>query len=52
MKTFFGFRNGKLVTVVQTTDNAGYRSATDVDYTVEDPQEAERQIVEWIREKP
>lgn len=46
MKTYFGFKNGKLVTVVQTrADN--YEDAIDVDYTVENPNDAESQIARW-----
>lgn len=43
---FLGFRNGKLITVVESTvDN--FESAVDVDYTIDNPQDAEKQIAEW-----
>lgn len=47
--TFFGFRNGKLITVVQSTSEE-YDNAVDVDYSVANPQEAEKQIAEWKSE--
>lgn len=47
--TFFGFRNGKLVTVVQSTIE-DYTDATDLYMIVENPQDAEKQIAEWKRE--
>ena len=44
--TFLGFRNGKLITVVESTvDN--FESAVDVDYIIDNPQDAEKQIAEW-----
>lgn len=46
MGTFFGFRNGKLITVVLSTVE-GYEDAIDVDYVIEDPENAERQIEAW-----
>jgi hypothetical protein len=48
-KTFLGFRNGKLITVVESTiDN--FESAVDVDYIVANPQDAEKQITEWKKQ--
>lgn len=50
LTTFLGFRNGRLITVVESTvDN--FESAVDVDYVVTDPREVEKQIIEWRREK-
>lgn len=47
--TFLVFRNGKLITVVQSTvDN--YDSAIDGDYVIDNPQEAEKQITQWRSE--
>lgn len=47
--TFFVFRNGKVISIVQSTvDN--FESAIDGDYTVKDPQDAEKQIAQWKSE--
>lgn len=50
MKTFLVFRNGKLISVVQSTENDYESAINGADYVVEDPQEAEKQIAAW-REK-
>lgn len=42
---FLGFRNGKLITIVESTvDN--FESAVDVDYVITNPEDAENQIAE------
>lgn len=46
MNTYFGFKNGKIITVVQSTAE-NYNDAVDVDYYVSNPQDAEKQIKEW-----
>ena len=51
MNVFLGFRNGKLITVVQSLSDE-YDNAVDVDYTVKNPQDAEKQIVQWKSEHP
>ena len=44
--TYFGFRHGKLTTVVTSTmDN--YEDAVDCNYHIDDPQDAQKQIEEW-----
>ena len=45
---FFGFRNGKLITVVLSTQNE-YDDAVDCDYHIDEPQEAKKQVEEWLR---
>jgi len=48
--TYFGFRGGKLVTVIQSTmDNL--RDAMDCPHFVDNPQDAEKQIMEWKKGK-
>lgn len=47
--TFFVFRNGKLISVVQSTVDI-YESAIDGDYVIDNPQEAEKQIAQWKSE--
>ena len=43
---YFGFRHGKLVTIIQSTmDNV--EDALDCNYYIDDPQEPEKQIEEW-----
>lgn len=46
MNTYFGFKNRKLVTVVQTTEDC-FDCAIDMDYVISNPQDAEKQIAEW-----
>jgi hypothetical protein len=48
--TYFGFKNGKLVSVLQSVDNDA-KKALDCSYCITEPQELERQIDEWKREK-
>jgi len=43
---FLGFRNGKLITVVESTVQ-DFESAVDVDYVVTDPRDVLKQIAEW-----
>jgi hypothetical protein len=44
--TYFGFRHGKLTTVILSTmDNV--EDAIDCNRYVDDPQDAEKQIEEW-----
>jgi hypothetical protein len=40
--TYFGFKNGKLISVLQSTNGT---------YFVEDPQEPEKQIDKWKQEQ-
>ena len=49
MNTYFVFRKGKLVSVVQTSDDS-FESAIDGDYVIENPQDVEKQISDWKRE--
>lgn len=46
LTTFLGFRNGKLITVVESTVQ-DFRDAVDVDYVVTDPRDVLKQIAEW-----
>ncbi len=46
MHIFFGFKNGKLVTIIQSVEDE-VENAIDMDYYIADPQDSEKQIVEW-----
>ena len=48
--TYFGFKKGKLVSVLQSLDNDA-KKAFDCNYCISEPQEFERQIDEWKRDK-
>lgn len=58
MKTYFLFRRGKLVAVVQALDSVWVANNTLLgkmvilafDNVVENPQDAEKQMAEWKRE--
>jgi len=47
--TYFGFKNGKLVSVLQSV-NADVKEAIDWNYCVREPHEVERQIEKWKTE--
>lgn len=47
--TYLGFKNGKLVSVLQSV-NADVKEATDWNYCVSEPQEVEKQIEKWKKE--
>jgi hypothetical protein len=46
--TFFGFKNGKVQTIILST-NPEQESAIDCDYYIPEPKDAEKQIEEWKR---
>jgi hypothetical protein len=46
---FFGFKNGKLTSIVQSIE-PDVKSAVDCHYFVADPQEAEKQIKTWEKQ--
>jgi hypothetical protein len=48
--TYFGFKNGKLISVLQSV-NADAKNATDCSYYIAEPQEVEKQIEKWKKEK-
>ncbi len=48
--TYFGFKNGKLVSVLQSV-NDDAKKAIDCTYYITEPQEAEKQVELWKREK-
>jgi hypothetical protein len=48
--TYFGFKDGKLVSVLQTL-NGNVKEALDCNYYVEEPREVEQQIKNWKKEK-
>ncbi len=50
IRTYFGFKNGKLVSVLQTI-NDDVRKAVDCTYYITEPQEVEKQIEKWKKEK-
>jgi hypothetical protein len=47
--TYFGFRNGKLVSVLQSL-NADVKEAVNCTYYITEPQEVEKQIEKWKKE--
>ena len=47
--TSFGFRHGKLTTVIQSIIEP-VETAIDCKYFVEDPKEAEKQITAWKKD--
>jgi hypothetical protein len=48
--TYFGFRNGKLVSVLQSV-NDDAKNAINCTYYITEPQEVEKQIEKWKKEK-
>ena len=48
--TYFGFKNGKLVSVLQSV-NGDAKKAIDCTYYITEPQEVEKQIEKWKKEK-
>ena len=47
--TYFGFKNGKLVSVLQSV-NGDVKKAIDCNYYIIEPQEVEKQIEKWKTE--
>lgn len=50
INTYFGFKNGKLVSVLQSV-NCSAKKAMDCTYYIAQPQEFEKQIKKWKKEK-
>jgi hypothetical protein len=50
IQTYFGFTNGKLVSVLQSVNN-DVNQAIDCNYYITEPQEVEKQIEKWKKEK-
>jgi len=50
IRTYFGFKHVKLVTVLQSV-NGDVKKAVDCTYYITEPQEAEKQIEKWKKEK-
>jgi hypothetical protein len=48
--TYFGFRNGKLVSVLQSV-NGDVKKAVDCTYYITEPQQVEKQVEKWKKEK-
>jgi hypothetical protein len=48
--TYFGFKNGKLVSVLQSV-NDDAKKAIDCTYYITEPQEVKKQIEKWKKEK-
>ena len=44
--TYFGFKNGELISVLQSRVD-DVEEAIDCDYYISEPQEAETQIISW-----
>jgi hypothetical protein len=47
--TYFGFKNGKLVSILQTL-NGDVKKAVDCNYYITEPQEVEKQIDKWKKD--
>ena len=50
INTYFGFKNGKLVSILQSV-NSDAKKAIDCAYYIAQPQEVEKQIEKWKKEK-
>ena len=48
--TYFGFKNGNLISVVQSV-NEDLKKAVDCAYYITEPQQLEKQIEKWKKEK-
>jgi hypothetical protein len=48
--TYFGFKNGKLVSVLQSV-NGDVKKAVNCTYYITEPREVEKQIEKWKKEK-
>ena len=46
IRTYFGFKNGKLVSVLHSV-NGDVKKAVDCNYYITEPQEVEKQIEKW-----
>ena len=49
IRTYFGFKEGKLVSVLQSL-NEDIKIAVDCSYFITEPQEGEKQIEKWKKE--
>ena len=47
--TYFGFKNGKLVSILQTV-NGDVKKAVECNYYITEPQEVEKQIDKWKKD--
>jgi len=47
--TYLGFKNGKLVSVLQSMDD-DVKKAVDCNYYITEPQEVEKQIEKWRKD--
>ena len=50
IRTYFGFKNGKLVSVLQSV-NGDVKKAVDCTYYIAEPQAVEKQIEKWKKDK-
>ncbi len=50
IRTYFGFKNGKLDSVLQSV-NGDVKKVADCTYYITEPQEAKKQIEKWKKEK-
>ena len=46
IRTYFGFKNGKFVSVLHSV-NGNVKKAVDCNYYIIEPQEVEKQIEKW-----
>jgi predicted transcriptional regulator len=49
IRTYFGFKNGKLVSVLQSVKGE-MKKALDCNYYITEPQNVEKQIEKWKKE--
>jgi hypothetical protein len=49
IRTYFGFKDGKLVSVLQSV-NSDVAKAVDCTYFISEPQEADKQISKWKKD--
>jgi len=47
--TYFGFKNGKMVSVLHSV-NGDLKKAIDCNYYITEPQEVEKQIDKWTKD--
>jgi len=47
MKTYLGFKQGKLLIVITVVSEFNLDSISDIDYWVDEPQDLQNQLKEW-----
>ena len=49
IRTYFGFKNGKLVSILQSV-NGDVKKAVECSYYIAEPHEVEKQIEKWKKD--